>query len=99
MSAHEIKALATDSVSDPGGFNHIERAVLIMTTELLTTHGVPSSVFDEVHKTLGTAATIEVLMLVNRWAGLALILNAVDVDLDECARISIPTTDRAHHDS
>lgn len=47
--------------------------------------------FDEVHKALGAKATIEVLMLINRWAGLALMLNALDVDLDESARISIPT--------
>jgi hypothetical protein len=36
-------------------------------------------------------ATIEILMVINRWAGLALMLNALDVDLDETARLSIPT--------
>lgn len=62
-----------------------------LTTELLATRRVAAALFDEAHKARGAKATIEVLMLINRWAGLALMLNALDVDLDESARISIPT--------
>jgi hypothetical protein len=46
--------------------------------------------FNSVHHGLGTNATVEVLMLINRWAGLALMINALDIDLDTTARISIP---------
>jgi hypothetical protein len=33
---------------------------------------------------------MEVLMVIGRYAGLALMLNALDVDLDESARLPIP---------
>lgn len=35
---------------------------------------------------------MEALMVINRYAGLALMLNALDVDLDETARLPIPPT-------
>jgi hypothetical protein len=47
-------------------------------------------VFKQVHTALGTEATVEVLMVISRYAGLALMLNALDVDLDETARLPIP---------
>jgi hypothetical protein len=34
---------------------------------------------------------MEVLMVINRYAGLALMLNALEVDLDESARLPIPS--------
>jgi hypothetical protein len=43
-----------------------------------------------VHATLGSQGTIEVLMVIGRYAGLALMLNALDVDLDENARLTFP---------
>jgi hypothetical protein len=43
-----------------------------------------------VHQALGPEATIEVLMVISRYAGLALMLNALDVDLDENARLIFP---------
>jgi 4-carboxymuconolactone decarboxylase len=46
-----------------------------------------------VHAELGPEATVEVLMIIGRYAGLALMLNALDVDLDETARLpTLPTT-------
>ncbi|MGA9356696.1 MAG: hypothetical protein WBW75_01340 [Mycobacterium sp.] len=33
----------------------------------------------------------EVLILISRYAGLALMLNALDVDLDESNRLELPT--------
>ena len=64
--------------------------MLHLTTELLTTRHVSAEVFDQVHKALGSEATVEVLMVIGRYAGLALMLNALDVDLDESARLPIP---------
>jgi AhpD family alkylhydroperoxidase len=71
-------------------FDLTEVAVLQLTTELLTTRNVSSETFDRVHRALGSEASVEVLMVINRYAGLALMLNALDVDLDEDARLPIP---------
>jgi alkylhydroperoxidase family enzyme len=91
VSVHEINALAADPASNTDVFNHLERAVLHLTTQLLTTHDATATAVTDVYAALGAEATIEILMLINRWAGLALMLNALDVDLDENARISIPS--------
>ena len=90
VTASEIKALGSGSESDTDVFDGTELAVLRLTTELVTTKNVAAALFNEVHDALGVEATIEVLMLINRWSGLALMLNALDVDVDTNARISIP---------
>lgn len=90
MSARQIAALAPTGDLDGAGFNDVERAVLLLTTQLLVTKQVDAELFEEVHGALGDEATVEVLMVIHRWAGLALMLNALDVDLDSQARITIP---------
>jgi AhpD family alkylhydroperoxidase len=90
VGSDDIKAIASDSDWQTAGFNAVELAVLQLTTELLTTRSVAAPLFDKVHKALGSEATVEVLMVINRYAGLALMLNALDVDLDETARLPIP---------
>ncbi len=57
---------------------------------MLTTRGVSDALFHQVHEALDSEATIEVLMVISRYAGLALMLNALDVDLDENARLILP---------
>ena len=91
LSAHEITVAAFDSVSGTASFNQLECAVLNLITELLTTQNASATALNDVYARLGAEATMEVLMLINRWAGLALMLNALDVDLDDNARISIPS--------
>jgi hypothetical protein len=66
-----------------------------LTTQLLTTRHPTAGAVEDVYTALGAEATVEVLMVINRWAGLALMLNALDVDLDETARLAIPSADRA----
>ena len=56
----------------------------------ITTRSVSAEVFDQVHTALGSEAAVEVLMVIARYSGLALMLNALDVDLDESARLPIP---------
>jgi AhpD family alkylhydroperoxidase len=90
VDTDQIKAITSDSDWQTAGFNPIELAVLQLTTALLTTRSVAPALFDQVHTALGSEATVEVLMLINRYAGLALMLNALDVDLDEAARLPIP---------
>ncbi len=93
LSESEIKAVVSDSDWQTAGFNSVELAVLQLTTELLITRGVAPPLVDHVHTELGSEATVEVLMIIGRYAGLALMLNALEVDLDETARLpNLPTT-------
>ena len=61
-----------------------------LTKQFLLTKQVDAALFNSVHQGRGTAATIELLMLISRWAGLALMINALETDVDTTARISIP---------
>ncbi len=90
VSGAEVDAILTDSDWQVGHFEGAELAVLTLTTELLTTRTVTQAVFDAVHHALGSEVTVEVLMVINRYSGLALMLNALDVDLDQLARLPIP---------
>jgi len=90
VSVDEITAILSENDWRTNRFDVNELAVLQLTTELLTSRGVTSETFDRVHRALGSKATVEVLMVINRYAGLALMLNALDVDLDESARLPIP---------
>jgi alkylhydroperoxidase family enzyme len=87
-----INAITSESDWQSGNFDPTELAVLQLTTELVTTRHVAAPLFDQVHSALGSEATVEVLMVIGRYAGLALMLNALDVDLDETARLPIPPT-------
>jgi hypothetical protein len=51
---------------------------------------VSAAIFTDVHDPLGSEATVALLTVINRWAGLALMLNALDVDIDDGARINVP---------
>lgn len=90
LSGAEINAVTSESDWQASYFTTTEIAVLQLTTELLTTRRVSAEVLDQVHLVLGSEATVEVLMVINRYSGLALMLNALDVDLDETARLPIP---------
>jgi AhpD family alkylhydroperoxidase len=90
VSEDEIKALTSESDWEHIELNDTERSVLRLTSELVTTRNVSAELFDQVHTALGNEATIEVLMVIGRYAGLALMLNALDVDLDESARMTMP---------
>jgi alkylhydroperoxidase family enzyme len=94
VTGHEIKALTSESGWEQIDLSDTERAVVGLTSELLTTRSVSAALFDEVHKVLGSEVTIEVLMVIGRYAGLALMLNALDVDLDESDRLTLPGASR-----
>lgn len=92
VAPDEIQAVTTDTDwRATRSLTATEQLVLQLTSELLTTRHLGAELFDQVHKTLGSEATVEVLQVVSRWAGLALMLNALDVDLDESARLLTPT--------
>jgi AhpD family alkylhydroperoxidase len=90
VSVDEINVVTSESDWQDAHFDPVELALLHLTSELLTTRNVSEDVFDQVHAALGSEATMEVLMVINRYAGLALMLNALEVDLDESARLPIP---------
>ncbi|BBZ43493.1 carboxymuconolactone decarboxylase family protein [Mycobacterium parmense] len=90
VSVVEIDAVVSESGWESIGFTEVELAVLRLTSELLTTRRVSAAVFGDVRGALGVEATVEVLMVINRYAGLALMLNALAVDLDETARLPMP---------
>jgi AhpD family alkylhydroperoxidase len=90
VSGDEINALSSESDWEQLYFDETERAVVRLTSELVTTRNVSAELFDRVHAALGSEATIEVLLVIGRYAGLALMLNALDVDLDESARLAMP---------
>jgi alkylhydroperoxidase family enzyme len=90
LSADEIDAITSESDWNEGRFAPTELAVLQLATELLTTSSAAAETVDHVQGALGPEATVELLMVIGRYAGLALMLNALDVDLDESARLPIP---------
>ena len=92
VSGEEIEGITSGSDWQAAHFSPVEVAVLHLTTELLTRRSVSAPVFDQVHSALGSEATVEILMIISRYAGLALMLNALDVDLDESARLPTPST-------
>jgi AhpD family alkylhydroperoxidase len=92
----EIKAVVSDSEWQTIDFDPVELAVLHLASELVTARGVSAQLFDQVHTALGSEATVEVLMIIGRYAGLALMLNALDVDLDETGRLPIPARRQEH---
>lgn len=87
-----IDAITTESDWQTGQFDATELAILRLTTELVTTRRVAAPLFGQVHEALGSEATVEALMVIGRYAGLALMLNALDVDLDDTARLPVPPT-------
>jgi alkylhydroperoxidase family enzyme len=90
LNSDEINAVTSESDWKTADFDTVELALLRLTTELLTTRNVSAEVLDQVHSALGSEATVEVLMVIGRYAGLALMLNALEVDLDASARLPIP---------
>jgi AhpD family alkylhydroperoxidase len=90
VDGDEIRAVTSDSGWEKGYFDPVEVAVLRLTTELVASSSASAPVLDDVHEALGSEATVEVLMLISRYAGLALMLNALDVDLDQTARVPLP---------
>jgi AhpD family alkylhydroperoxidase len=90
VSNAEVDAILSETDWRTSLFDEIELAVLELTTELLITRSVAAETLHRVQEALGSQACVEVLMVISRYAGLALMLNALDVDLDEDARLPIP---------
>ncbi|MGA8327782.1 MAG: carboxymuconolactone decarboxylase family protein [Mycobacterium sp.] len=85
LTERQIDAILDDGDLDAVDFSRTERVVLDLVTELCTTHRLTDESFATGHSALGDEALTELLMLISCYYGLALVLNAVDVDTDTAA--------------
>jgi 4-carboxymuconolactone decarboxylase len=86
LTEQQIDAIRDAGDLDEAGFGPTERAALDVVTELCTTHHLSDDSFDAAHGIFGVEALTELLMLVSCYYGLALVLNAADLDVDAGAR-------------
>ena len=82
LNDQQIDAICDAGDPDEAGFTRAERTVLGVSTELCTTHRLRDDSFAAAHGILGEEAITELLMIVSCYYGLALVLNAADLDLD-----------------
>ncbi|BBY19875.1 carboxymuconolactone decarboxylase family protein [Mycobacterium stomatepiae] len=85
LTDQQLDALATGNL-DGAGFDADERAALAVVDELCTTHHLGDESFATAQAVFGDAALTELLMIVSCYYGLALVLNAADLEIDDTAR-------------
>jgi 4-carboxymuconolactone decarboxylase len=85
LTEQQLDAIATGDL-DGAGFSADEHLALDVITELCTTHHLRDDSFAAARAVFGDAALTELLMIVSCYYGLALVLNAADVDIDTTVR-------------
>lgn len=88
VGACQRAALEPHAELSSAGFDETELRVLELVTEVITTKTATAENIHALRESLGDEALIEVLMVIARWSGLALMLNALDVDIDVDARFT-----------
>jgi 4-carboxymuconolactone decarboxylase len=83
LTERQINAIVATDDFDGAGFVHAERAALDVVTELCSTHRLREDTFAAALATFGDEALVELLMIVSCYYGLAFVLNAVELDLDD----------------
>jgi 4-carboxymuconolactone decarboxylase len=86
LTEQQINAILDTGDVDAAGFSRTERVVLDLVTELCNTHRLTDDSFAAARAALGDEALTELLMLVSCYYGLALVLNAAELDVDTAAR-------------
>jgi 4-carboxymuconolactone decarboxylase len=86
LTEQQINAIVDTDDLDAAGFSRTERTALDVVTELCSTHRLRDDTFATAHTVFGDGALTELLMFVSCYYGLALVLNAVDLDVDAAAR-------------
>jgi 4-carboxymuconolactone decarboxylase len=86
LTEQQINAIIDTDDLDAAAFSRTERTVLDVTTELCSTHRLRDDTFATAQAAFGDEGLTELLMLVSCYYGLALVLNAVDLDVDAAAR-------------
>lgn len=82
LNDHQIDALLDKGDLEAAGFSSDERTVIDTVTELCTTRRLGDDTFAKAQTLLGDEALTELLMIVSCYYGLALVLNAVDLDVE-----------------
>lgn len=82
LTEQQISAIVETEDLDTAGFSATELLALGVVTELCTTHRLSDESFAAAREEFGDEALTELLMLVGCYYGLALVLNAVDLDVD-----------------
>jgi 4-carboxymuconolactone decarboxylase len=86
LTEQQIHAIVDTGDLDAALFSRTERIALDVVTELCTTYRLRDDSFTAAHAVFGDEALTELLMIISCYYGLALVLNAVDLDLDTTAR-------------
>src|SRR5277367_6243166 len=86
LTDQQINAILDTDHLDAAGFSRTERTALDVTTELCTTHRLRDDTFAAAQVVFGDEALTELLMIISCYYGLALVLNATDLDVDATAR-------------
>jgi 4-carboxymuconolactone decarboxylase len=86
LTEQQINAILDKDDVDAAGFSHTERTALAVVTELCSTRRLSDDSYATAHAIFGDEAFTELLMIVSCYYGLALVLNAVDLDVDAAAR-------------
>lgn len=89
LTEQQIDAIRENGDFDAANFSRTERTALVITTELCTTHRLRDDSFAAAHAAFGDEALTELLMIVSCYYGLALVLNAADLDADPTARFQL----------
>ena len=82
LTEQQINAIRDAGDLDAAGFSPTERAALDVVTELCATHQLSDDSFAAAQGIFGDEAFTELLMIIACYYGLALVLNAVDVEVD-----------------
>ncbi len=82
LTEQQISAIVETEDLDAADFSATERLALSVITELCNTHRLSDESFAAAREEFGEQALTELLMLVSCYYGLALVLNAVDLDVD-----------------
>ena len=85
LTDEQIDAVLGAADPDEAGLGDTERAVLDVVTELCTTHRLSDKSFAAAHGVFGDEALTELLMIISCYYGLALVLNAADLEVDVAA--------------
>jgi 4-carboxymuconolactone decarboxylase len=86
LTDQQISAILDADDIDGAGFSHTERTALAVVTELCSTRRLRGDSYATAHAVFGDEAFTELLMILSCYYGLALVLNAVDLDVDATAR-------------
>jgi 4-carboxymuconolactone decarboxylase len=95
LTEHQVNALVDAADHEAAGFSPTEGTVLEAVTELCITRRLRQDTFVAVRAALGNEAVTELLMIVSCYYGLALVLNAVELDIDTSSRLQVCTGEQA----